>query len=580
MQLQKDALLNGRYRLLEKKGSGGFSVVWLAVDEKLGNARVAIKIYAPDKGLDTLGVQQFEEEFKLTGSLNDSRLLRITDYFTEDDSPCLVMPFCERGTLYDKLRREGPMGEAEIAKVLYQAAGGLKYLHSQPQPIIHSDIKPDNILVSYSGDYVLADFGISSTMRSTLIRASNMKGETLAYSTPERCLNKPINTQADIFALGITLYELATGRVPYEDGGRSLVLGLPMPEVPEQFTQRFAQLIHACLAINPEHRPTAAQLEQLGRNYLDNGYWDEISFGPGDEDIAEEVQNRRTTPMQRTPVSANNPAAEHSPIVSGGVMHGAEGPMNEGKFVRGVTRNDADGVAGGTKKRSPALAIIVVIILLAGGAGAYFAFMRPGDPNAGAGNLAEAKDTATHVVETPTTAKEDTSTKVITPASNALTEKKEEPAVKKNAPPAAEKKPAANAVTQTLSAHNGNKWVKISGKWGMNNSAGDLVISPTYDEAVLSNEGTWLKKGGKWGFADKSGRLVTPTTNDAYREFSESLAAIQFKGKWGYINTKGKIVIVPKYENARDFRNGKAPVLKNGKTITIDTNGDCLSNCD
>jgi len=201
MVLQSQILLNNRYKLQERIGSGGFSVVWKALDTHKGDAQVAIKVFLPDKGMDTEGLSVFKDEYELTLSLNDGRLVKNTDFFIEDFSPCLVMPFMPNGSLYSKITKHGPLSEDEIAKVLYQVAGALNYLHSQAQPVLHLDIKPDNILIDYGGDYHLADFGISTRTRSSLLRASNQKGETLAYSAPERALNKKVGPYSDIFSL-------------------------------------------------------------------------------------------------------------------------------------------------------------------------------------------------------------------------------------------------------------------------------------------------------------------------------------------------------------------------------------------
>ncbi len=275
MILKPNILLNNRYELTERIGSGGFSVVWKATDTHRGSAQVAIKIFVPDKGMDTEGLSVFKDEYELTLTLNDGRLVKNTDFFIEDYSPCLVMPFMPNGSLYSKITKHGVLPEEEVAKVLYQIAGGLNYLHTQARSVLHLDIKPDNILIDYSGDYRLADFGISSRTRSSLLRASNQKGETLAYSTPERALSKKVGPFSDIFSLGITLYELCTGDVPWNaEGGKALVLGFPMPELPEEYSRRLNSIMQACLSLEPENRPTAAEIEHWAAGFLDNKFWD------------------------------------------------------------------------------------------------------------------------------------------------------------------------------------------------------------------------------------------------------------------------------------------------------------------
>jgi|GEM_PF-5180968 len=562
MLLQDNELLNSRYRLIEKKGSGGFSVVWLALDEKLGNARVAMKIFAPDKGLDSIGITQFEEEFELTSKLKDSRLLRITDYFIEDDSPCLVMQYCEKGSLYDLLRHKGQLTEMEIARVLYQTAGGLKYLHSQPQPIIHSDIKPDNILISYSDDYLLSDFGISNQMRSTLVRASNLKGETLAYSTPEKALNKPIGTKADIFALGITLFELAVGRVPFDDGGRALVLGLPMPDLPESFSRRFNDLIHACLVINADDRPDAGELESLANGYLDSGAWNEV---PRKKQAAPAVEvedmSRRTTPMQRTPTPEPSAASV----------------VDSKPKEKGSTSADSlyDRSAATKKKKPIGIIIAVAAVLIIGGVLA-FVFIGGGKPK----ETETANATPVEIKDTSNTEVLNTSTKVdpkvIETEPIAKTDVNIKPEAAKTIADAS-KKPN---YTDKVKMSNGMIWAKYNGKYALLSADGEQVMAPTYTSVEKSNEGMWVSSGGKWGYFDKTGRKVLDPIFNNHHDFYEGLAAVEIRSKWGYIQKNGQFKVTPKYAAATDFKNGKATVQSGSKFITIDNNGECIKNCD
>ena len=277
LRLETNNMLNGRYRLLSRIGSGGFSVVWKATDEKAGGMPVAIKIFMPDKGLDNSLIEMFREEYELTSHLDDNRLVKMTDYFVADESPCLVMPFMPGGSLYQKLQQENELPEREIARILYQICGALNYLHTQEKPVVHLDVKPENILIDYSGNYLLADFGISLKMRNSLIRASNTKGGTFAYTPPEMSESRKLTSASDIFSLGVMLFELCTGALPWSGmGGNAMVIGMPMPELSETYSHRLQEIIHACLARYPQNRPTARQLEEVARKFLDRGFWDTL----------------------------------------------------------------------------------------------------------------------------------------------------------------------------------------------------------------------------------------------------------------------------------------------------------------
>ena len=141
MQLEENKLFAHRYRLKQLLGRGGFSEVWLAEDT-LTDLEVALKVYAPGGGMDERGVQLFSSEFSLVFSLNHSNLLKPTYYDTFERMPYLVLPYCELGSAANII---GQLDEQSAWRFLHDIACGLEYLHSQEPPVIHQDIKPDNI---------------------------------------------------------------------------------------------------------------------------------------------------------------------------------------------------------------------------------------------------------------------------------------------------------------------------------------------------------------------------------------------------------------------------------------------------
>jgi len=162
MKLGIDNILANRYVLKKFIGAGGYSQVWLAYDSKAGNLHVAIKIFAPESGLDEKGLDLFSKEYALVFNLKHPGLLRPSHFDDFEGSPYLVMPYCCNGSVFNKI---GEMNEKDLAVFLQQAASALAYLHEQDPPIIHHDIKPDNFLIDDKGNYLLADFGISSRIR-------------------------------------------------------------------------------------------------------------------------------------------------------------------------------------------------------------------------------------------------------------------------------------------------------------------------------------------------------------------------------------------------------------------------------
>ena len=295
MSLHQDQIFAGRYRLVHHLGTGGFAQVWKAQDTMAEDGVVAIKVFAPDKGMDADGIKVFRREFALTLPLSHPHLLKTYHFDVFEGSPYLIMPFCREGSLMGKIADQHDFSERELAELMHQMAGALRHLHQEG--INHQDIKPDNILILREGHYVLSDFGISTRAKRTVarsMRAEQARGYsafTPAYAPPEKYTAKP-SPQGDIFSLGVSLYELASGDVPFEDIGAALERNATIPTLPASFTAGFNQFLMACMAIKPEERPSAEQLEKAARNFIHTGKW------PGFETVSpkkDPLPSRRQT---------------------------------------------------------------------------------------------------------------------------------------------------------------------------------------------------------------------------------------------------------------------------------------------
>lgn len=257
-------LFDGRYLLKEQKGRGSFGEVWLATDQQVG-VDFAIKIYV---AMSSQGLQDFRKEYQLSCNLINSNLLHANfmGICQENSCPYLVMPFCPCGTS----SMIGNVDEHTLWKFLHDVANGLSYLHNQNPPIVHQDIKPDNILQSQNGDFVITDFGISKQMRATLNSTANNTSGALAYMGPERFSGDYQTIKAsDIWSLGATLYELATGRLPFEGRGGSLLnAGAELPNLPDTFSQEINQVMRSCMAKEPWERPSSSQLADMAESVL------------------------------------------------------------------------------------------------------------------------------------------------------------------------------------------------------------------------------------------------------------------------------------------------------------------------
>lgn len=263
MQYTEGAVFDGRYLLKEFKGRGSFGEVWLAVDKQT-DIEVAIKIYI---AMDPQGLKDFIKEFKISFNFNHPNLLH-ANYLEvcKDDNnrPYLVMPYCPQGSASKFI---GNISEEMLWIFIRDVASGLAYLHSQEPPIIHQDIKPDNILIGPNGDFMITDFGISKQVRSTLRKSATQVSSsgTIAYMGPEHFVNGYSAIRAsDIWALGATIFELAMRDLPFCGyGGSMLNHGADMAELPEKdFSKELNKIMQLCLSKDTWDRPVAEKLAE------------------------------------------------------------------------------------------------------------------------------------------------------------------------------------------------------------------------------------------------------------------------------------------------------------------------------
>ncbi|MBR2168442.1 MAG: serine/threonine protein kinase [Paludibacteraceae bacterium] len=259
--LQPGTIFDSRYELVRLIGRGGFAEVWLVKDSLTG-LEEALKIYAPGSGMDEDGLKVFVKELIVAHDLHHPHLLTPNMLGQYERQPYLIMQYCPNGSLNKKV---GKCTEEEAWKILEHVASGLAYLHEQG--VVHQDIKPDNILVDTKGNYVITDFGISLRAKTTLrksMRAQANSG-TMAYMAPERFSAEPHPMSAnDIWSLGAMMFEIIEGKVPFEEqGGGKQKSGADIPTMHADVSDNLKQVIRSLLALDPEERPTAAELVEL-----------------------------------------------------------------------------------------------------------------------------------------------------------------------------------------------------------------------------------------------------------------------------------------------------------------------------
>src|SRR5215212_2817285 len=268
----RGTLIDDRYAILETLGGGGMAEVFLARDEVLGR-RVALKVLRGQYAGDEEFVERFRREAKSAAALNHPNIVQVYDQGRANDGTYyMAMEYVPGGTLKERIVREGRLDPREAAGIASRVAEALDVAHYRG--IVHRDIKPQNILIGESGEVKVADFGIARAATSKTVTESSLILGTAAYMSPEQVRGERVGPASDLYSLGVVLYEMLTGELPYT-GEHPLATAMKHldepprhpkeanPAVPEELDALTATL----LAKDPENRyASAAELsEDLGR---------------------------------------------------------------------------------------------------------------------------------------------------------------------------------------------------------------------------------------------------------------------------------------------------------------------------
>lgn len=269
--------LNGRYVIEEMLGQGGMSAVYKATDPNLRRA-VAIKMIHPHLSSDPDFVRRFEEEAKAVAQLRHPNIIQVYDFNHDDDNFFMVLEFVPGETFQDHLKRLNASGRrlsiTNAIQYMIEICEAVDYAHQRG--MIHRDIKPANLMLNVMGQAILMDFGIAKIIGGTQHTATGAVVGTAMYMSPEQIKGEHPDRRSDIYSLGVTLFEMVSGRPPFEaDSAMTLMMmhvndPVPNPkdlnpEVPDDLVA----VINKALAKNPNNRfQTAAQMAAALRNVL------------------------------------------------------------------------------------------------------------------------------------------------------------------------------------------------------------------------------------------------------------------------------------------------------------------------
>lgn len=256
--IMKGQKINDRYQIIKSIGEGGMANVYLAYDTIL-DRNVAVKVLRGDLATDEKFVRRFQREALSASSLSHPNIVEVYDVGEDNGQYYIVMEYIEGCQLKQLLKKRGRLTLSEVIDIMLQITDGLSVAHDAY--IIHRDIKPQNIMILDSGLVKITDFGIAMAMNSTQLTQTNSVMGSVHYLPPEQANGKGSTLQSDIYSMGILMYELLTGELPYK-GDNAVEIALKhlkekipsvrekLPEIP----QSVENIIIKATAKNPKNR--------------------------------------------------------------------------------------------------------------------------------------------------------------------------------------------------------------------------------------------------------------------------------------------------------------------------------------
>ena len=254
----KGQKINDRYQIIKTIGEGGMANVYLAYDTIL-DRNVAVKVLRGDLATDEKFVRRFQREALSASSLSHPNIVEVYDVGEDNGSYYIVMEYIEGKQLKQLLKKRGKLTVSEVVDIMMQVTDGMSVAHDAY--IIHRDIKPQNIMIEDNGMVKITDFGIAMAMNSTQMTQTNSVMGSVHYLPPEQANGKTATLQSDIYSMGILMYELLTGTLPYK-GDNAVEIALKhlketfpsIREILPELPQSVENIIIRTTAKNPKNR--------------------------------------------------------------------------------------------------------------------------------------------------------------------------------------------------------------------------------------------------------------------------------------------------------------------------------------
>jgi len=340
----------GQYQIISLLGKGGMASVYRARQVSV-DRDVAVKVIRPELAEATDFIKRFEREAKTVASLSHLHILKIFDYGEHGDVVYLVMELLTGGSLAEHIHG-GPLPDGETVRLLDQIASALDYAHQKG--IIHRDLKPQNVLLDDAGNAFLTDFGLAKILgESSALTQSGVAMGTPAYMAPEQWQGKPLDASADNYALGVIIYEMMTGNLPFQGDTPYSMMHMHISEAPPPIRLRrpelpteVEQVLAKALAKTPDERYRSATTLAS-----------DLKAALGSRTVISDP-----TPTLSRKARSAQPSADEEPTLVGQATANPDGKTREPVTQASPTVGSQDQARSGRSRLMPILAGVVVVL--------------------------------------------------------------------------------------------------------------------------------------------------------------------------------------------------------------------------